>query len=306
MKRAFSITALGFLPAFGLRLSNLFRIADCGLRISTLAFGLLTLVLLPVSAFPPAPYHVLYGLVRDEYGQPLSQAGAQMILETTNGVQVIGNISPNLEPGVNYRLNLPMDSGIRPDIYKPTALWPTVPFRIRVKIGATTYLPMEMVANFANLGKPAQSTRLDLTLGEDANGDGLPDAWQRLLLAMLGPNAKVGPNDDADGDGISNLKEYLAGTYAFDPESGFKLELVRGANGALLLQFMVISPRTYTVYSSTNVQDWAPITFKVPADGSDAPALLNYRATDIRILQVEPIPPDGLPASRYFYKVMVQ
>ena len=29
------------------------------------------------------------------------------------------------------------------------------------------------------LGKPSETTRLDLTLGEDSDGDGLPDAWER-------------------------------------------------------------------------------------------------------------------------------
>jgi hypothetical protein len=259
-------------------------------------------------AFPPAPYHRIFGLVRDEYGEPLSLAGAQIIfsVEGSNGVQITASIVPNLEPGVNYRLSLAMDSGAAPDLYKPTALKPLAPFRIRVKIGATIYLPIEMAANYANLGKPAQSTRIDLTIGEDADGDGLPDAWQRLLIAMLGPGAKIGPQDDADGDGISNLDEYLAGTYAFDPANGFRLNLVPGAGGAPLLEFMVISPRTYTVFSSTNLETWAPMEFRIPGSGPDAPSLPNYRATDVRTLQVEPILSSGVPSSRYFYKVLAQ
>ena len=259
-------------------------------------------------AFPPAPTHVIYGQVRDQYGVPLSLANAQIIfsVEGTNGVQVTSNITPGLEPGVNYRLSLPMDSGTRPDLYKPTALMPTAPFRIRVKIGTTVYLPMEMAANYANLGKPAQSTRIDLTLGVDADGDGLPDAWQQLLIALLGPGALIGPHEDADGDGISNLNEYLAGTYAFDPASGFWLNVIPGAGGVNLLEFMVITPRTYTVYGSTDMQAWAPVQFKIPANGPSAPNLPNYRATDIRTLQVEPILSSGLPASKCFYKVLVQ
>ena len=41
-----------------------------------------------------------------------------------HGVQVTGTIVPGLEPGINYRLDLPMDSAIAPDSYKPTALKP--------------------------------------------------------------------------------------------------------------------------------------------------------------------------------------
>lgn len=260
-------------------------------------------------AFPPAPPHVIYGLVRDEYGQPITLTNAQIIftVEGTNGVQVTGSIIPDLEPGINYRLSIPMDSGTKPDAYKATALKATVPFRIRVKIGTTTYLPIQMVANFANLGKPAGNTRLDLTIGEDADGDGLPDAWQRLLLAMLGPGARTGPNDDADGDGISNLHEYLAGTYAFDPESRFQVKILRNPGGGPpLLDFQVANARTYTIYASTNMQTWTPMNFKIPAGGPTDTNLPNYRSTDIRNLQLEPKLPSGTPLDGYFFKVLVQ
>jgi hypothetical protein len=199
-----------------------------------------------------------------------------------------------------------MDSGIAPDLYKITALEPNVPFRLRVKIGTVNYLPMEMVANYATLGEPAESTRIDLTLGVDADGDGLPDAWQRLLIAMLGPGAKIGPHEDADGDGISNLNEYLAGTYAFQPESGFRLNPVRNADGAPRLEFLVVSSHTYTVYGSTNLQSWVPIPFNVPADGPAATNLRNYHATDTRLLQVTPILSPDQPAAVQFFKVQSQ
>ena len=255
-------------------------------------------------AFPPAPYHTIYGLVRNEYGEPLYVTGAQIIFETTNGVQITGTIVPGLALGINYRLNIPMDSGIAPDSYKPTALNPTLPFLIRVKIGQTTYLPMELSGSYANLGKPAQSTRLDLTLGVDADHDGLPDAWQQLIKSMLGPNALTGPNDDPDHDGLTNLQEYQLGTFAFVPDDGFRLNIVSQPGARPLVEFAVTPPHTYTVFSSTNLQSWAPVSFKIPANGPTDPARPYYTATDIRTLQVEPQLPPGGAAN--FFRLQVQ
>ncbi len=258
-------------------------------------------------AFPPAPPHRIYGLVRDEYGDPITVTGAQIIFEPVGGTAITGPIVPGLDPGVNYRLDVPMDSGTAPDAYKPTALKPTLPFRIRVKIGQVTYLPIQMTGNFASLGQPAGSTRIDLTLGEDSDNDGLPDAWERLLIAMLGGNltlADIRPNDDSDNDGINNINEYYAGTFAFDPADGFRLVPALQPNGRPLLEFTVINPRTYTVHASTNMVNWTPISLKIPANGPSDAARASFNATDIRLLQVEP--QVASTNVNWFYKVQVQ
>src|SRR5436853_7506568 len=89
-------------------------------------------------AYPPAPYHLIYGLVRDEYGTPFSGSEAQIILQTTNGVQLAGTVVPGLIVGVNYQIEIPMDSGLTADTYSPTALKSATPFRIYVVTAATT------------------------------------------------------------------------------------------------------------------------------------------------------------------------
>ena len=153
--------------------------------------------------------------------------------------------------------------------HKPTALKASFPFRLRVKIGQTTYLPIEMALSSPRIGQPAQSTRLDLTLGEDSDGDGLPDAWERALIAALGGNltlADIRPNDDSDGDGISNLQEYLSGTYAFDPTEGFSLELVGFTGSGNLLELLAIRGRTYTIETSSDLRRWSPVQFRVTAE----------------------------------------
>ena len=267
------------------------------------------LLLMPAigRAFPPAPPHVIYGMVRDEMGNPITVSTAQVYLETTNGLQIVGGIIADPDPSVNYRLTIPLDAGTSADLYKPTALRPLVGFRMKVKIGQTIFLPLQMTGNYVNLGKPAQSTRIDLTLGEDSDGDGLPDAWERLVIAMLGGGltlADINPNGIA-ANGMTYYGNYIAGTYAWDPEDGFRLALVGGTTAAPLIEFLAITGRTYTLQSSTTLTPWTPVQFRIPATGAGAPLLSNYRALDVRLLQVEPSLPAGVPVTKYFFKARI-
>lgn len=284
--------------------------ASFGFRHSLVVFLWLSLALpVPKSlhAFPPAPHHLIYGLVRDEYGNPLTTVETEVILETASGVQIKTSLIPGLEPGVNYRLRVPMDSGITSDLYKATAMRPTVPFRIRVRIGRTVYLPIEMTGDYSKLGQPAQQTRLNLTLGEDSDGDGIPDAWERALLAQAGAGkglSDIRPGDDTDHDGLSNLQEYLAGTYAFDNKDGFALKAVR-VNGALpVLEFIAIRGRTYEIFGSSDLQDWTPVEFRIPSEGAVAAVRENYQAVDVRVIQAEVTAQAG--ESIRFFKLRVQ
>ena len=47
-------------------------------------------------------------------------------------------------------------------------------YKIRVKVDSKSYLPIEMLGDFSKIGKPGEVTRMNLTLGEDADGDGGP------------------------------------------------------------------------------------------------------------------------------------
>lgn len=262
----------------------------------------------PGGAFPPAPHHLIYGLVRDEWGNPLNVTDAEVTLETASGSKTSTIIVPNLAPGVNYQLAVPMDSGITSDLYKPTALRPEAPFRLKVRIGQTIYLPIEMKGDFAQLGRSGKTTRLDLTLGEDSDGDGLPDAWERALIALGGGKLTlkdINPGDDFDHDGLSNLAEYLAGTYAFDDKNGFALKIARVHAAAAVLQFTAVRGRTYVIHASADLQSWTPVTFRLPADDTTDFPRASYLATDVAPLEVEvALPPEGQPAR--FFKLMVQ
>ena len=53
-------------------------------------------------------------------------------------------------------------------------------------INGRSFLPIELRGVSLNLGEPGGITRLDLTLGEDIDGDGLPDAWEKALMQPAG------------------------------------------------------------------------------------------------------------------------
>lgn len=252
------------------------------------------------SAYPPAPFHLFYGMLRDEYGTPIS-SGAEVILETSSGVQVKTVVNPGIETAANYRLEVPMDSGLMAAPYQPSALQPTVPFRIKVRVGGVTYLPIEMQGDYAQLGQPGQRTRLNLTLGEDSNGDGLPDAWQRLINSDL---TKVKPTGDA-GNGLTYLQTYYAGTYAIDPKLGFALSIVGFNQGVPLLEFLAINGRTYTLLGSTDLKTWKPIAFRVSTEAATAVARESYQTDTIKKVQLEvPAPATELPPT--YFRLMLQ
>jgi len=160
-------------------------------------------------SYPPAPHHMFFGTVRDELGNPIAIEDAEVILSADSGATAKARIRASGRAGVNYELPVSMDAGITRDLYRPSAMRPTVPFRIQVRIGQVVYLPIEMAGDLALMGQPSQTTRLNLTLGEDSDGDGLPDAWERALAQNGKQLSDINPNDDADGDGLSNIDDIL-------------------------------------------------------------------------------------------------
>ncbi|NBR85663.1 MAG: hypothetical protein EBT61_09155 [Verrucomicrobia bacterium] len=262
-----------------------------------------------MSAFPPALPHTIYGMARDEYGNPL-RTSALIVFTTSDGVSVSTTVDDSLEPGVNYRLVVPLDSGVKSDAYKTGAVQASVAFRIRVTVNNTTYLPLEMVGNYSTLGLPGKQTRIDLTLGEDTNGNGLPDAWERAMIAARGWNVNftnLNANSSPGGNGITLLQEYVAGTYGFEDATGLNLAIARVDAGVPVLEFLAVRGRNYSIVGSADLKSWAPIAFRplLPDVAADADPIGAYLSPDVRLLQVSvPAPVTG-PAP-LFYKLQIR
>lgn len=127
--------------------------------------------------------------------------------------------------------------------YADRAPWPLVP--------AGSGLALQRV-NLAGYGNDptnwfAAAPTPGFRVGEDADGDGLPDDWEHTH--GLAPNNPADAALDSDGDGMSNLAEYLAGTDPTDPRSALRFETVAGqtASNVLSLSFTAPANRSYTI-----------------------------------------------------------
>ena len=253
-------------------------------------------------SFPPLPPHTVYGVVRDEFGNPLISTTSEVILETLSGTTLSTTIVPGLEAGSNYRIEVPIDAGLSPDLYRPTAMNPSAPFRMKVKVGGRTFLPIEMKASMAKLGQAAESSRVDLTLGEDVDGDGLPDAWERdtILSGNLGLTLEgLKPGDRLNGNPLSVLDAYIAGTYAWDPSNGFLLEIRETADTSAVLEFVALRGRSYTVASSNDLKAWTPVDFKVQGDPTGS-SVRFFKTQSLKRVRVSVEGESGEALPKYF------
>lgn len=261
----------------------------------------LVLGLSPALAFPPAPDGLVYGLLKDQYGTPVLATNCQVILQTSTGVQEVGYIQPALAVGLNFSVKVPMDAGTLPNRATSQALTMGVSFKLYVVSGGITNLPIEMTGTWLQTGTPSFQLRQDLTLGTDANGSGIPDQWIQYFLAQIGTNislANVNPNGVYTADGRTLKQQYLLGNYPYDPTNTFSVTLVSQNAGSALLAFTAIQGRSYSVSGSTDLQNWMPLSFTVPASG--AAVMTAYSAATTTPVQFQTVQPTNAATMQFF------
>jgi hypothetical protein len=112
----------------------------------------------------------------------------------------------------------------------------------------------------------------------DTDGDGLPDAWEIANgLNPNNPNGSNGANGDPDGDGRTNLAEYIFGTAANNPADAHLpiIQVTHLGSSGTLLQFASLTGRQYRIQYTdalTANPTWAPASPWINGTG----AVLNW------------------------------
>jgi hypothetical protein len=190
-------------------------------------------------------------------------------------------------------------------------------FSLKVEIGGQQYYPIEVKGSLT-AGKGGESVRLDLTLGEDLDNDGLPDAWEQWQLFQAGkfpgddgiwPINLLDKNGDFDGDGQSNYMEYLAGTFAGDATERFEVTIKARAADSVRFEFFAITGKTYTLERSTDLKTWTAVPFsagdKVPAAGIALPeGEGSFAATAVGVTAAACVP--GANSEKELYRLTVR
>lgn len=218
----------------------------------------------------PRPMVIYYGQACDAYGQVYRDNAEIFLMEGTNEVARFPIDGP-LAPGVNFVLYAPYD-GAYDDLenYVPNAINGGDRLDIWVSDLDGERKVTECVVPVVE--EAGSIIRLRVMAGEDNDGDGMLDAWERAN--GLNPNDPSDADTDLDGDGASNIHEFLAGTLANNPYDVFAATLgLDSANDVYAISFPTAYGKVYRIETAplrveSNAFPWTEAEFATSASAS--------------------------------------
>jgi Tol biopolymer transport system component len=115
-------------------------------------------------------------------------------------------------------------------------------------------------------------------LMSDSDSDGIPDWWMLQYFGHSTGQASDSSRaqDDADGDGFTNLQEFLTGTNPTDPSSFFHLDVsTLVSNQTILLSWPAVSGRSYQLQYTTDLSNpaWSNLGDPIVAEPTGTMAI---------------------------------
>jgi uncharacterized repeat protein (TIGR01451 family) len=134
-------------------------------------------------------------------------------------------------------------------------------------------------------GHIAEGNEFSVDSSVDADHDGLPDAWERRYFGSTGHSGQ----EDTDGDGLSNLQEFRAGTDPTDASSTVRITGVQYNESGIVVAFSTVAGKAYRLERSVDVSGpaWNSIGEEIQGTGS--------------VVQIRDVPTRG--GANCFYRV---
>lgn len=240
----------------------------------------------------PLPPFTIYGEAFSWNGRAFASGDAATVIAKINGVAMDRcDVVSGIYPALNFRVHIPMATGA---MAGRGVTGDRITFEVNydgqvhsVCTGQTAFV----------VGQSATAVRYGLFVGTDLDGDGLPDEYENLLApyyAAAGRGSSlsdISPDDDFDGDGFSNYKEFLAGTIPVDGADFLRIDKFCSlGNGYFALSFLSAPSRTYISPSSETLYstNWSVSVFAMTTNELPARTFFSSESDNYTTLYLQP------------------